>query len=313
MKPLTRRLLIALALFVVAFAGFSIYADVSKLSARMSHYAWWTFAVALGLTSLNYAVRFVRWQEFLRVAKIDIGVRDSGSIFLSGFVMSITPGKVGEVLKSFLLRERHQVPVARSAPIVVAERVTDLVAVLLIAAAGVGVYHYGAPLVIASTSVVFIGLGILMSRRASLWMLHNIARIPGLRKLAHKVEEFYDSLAELVKPGPLLKGTVLSLVAWACECIGFWFILIGFGATGTPRAWAAFIYATTTLAGAVSFLPGGLLATELSMTALLMRGATGFDKATAVAATILCRLATLWFGVLVGLIALGLRRRRRPA
>jgi glycosyltransferase 2 family protein len=310
---LTRRLLIALAIFVVAFIGFSIYADVSKLTAVMRHYKWWTFGAAIGLTSLNYAIRFVRWQEFLRIAKIDISARDSGSIFLSGFVMSITPGKVGEVLKSFLLRERHGVPVARSAPIVVAERLTDLVAVLLIAAVGVGAYHYGLPIVIAAGAMVGLGLAILSSRRASLWLLHAIARIPGLRRLAHKVEEFYDGLAELVRPGALFKGSALSLVAWACECLGFWFILTGFGADETPRAWAAFIYATTTLAGAISFLPGGLVATEVSMTALLMRGATGFDKATAVAATILCRLATLWFGVLVGMIALGLRRRRRPA
>jgi uncharacterized membrane protein YbhN (UPF0104 family) len=62
----------------------------------------------------------------------------------------------------------------------------------------------------------------------------------------------------------------------------------------------------------VSFIPGGLLVAEGSMTALFRRlgDVTG---ASAAAATVLVRLATLWFAVALGLLALAVEERRARA
>jgi uncharacterized protein (TIRG00374 family) len=65
-----------------------------------------------------------------------------------------------------------------------------------------------------------------------------------------------------------------------------------------------------TIAGALSFLPGGLGVQEGGMVALLVKTATGVGTATAAAATFITRLCTLWFAVAVGLVALTLVRRR---
>ena len=59
---------------------------------------------------------------------------DSLLIFLTGFVLTITPGKVGEVFKSAVLARTHGVPVARTAPVVVAERLTDAIGVIVLIA-----------------------------------------------------------------------------------------------------------------------------------------------------------------------------------
>jgi len=60
----------------------------------------------------------------------------------------------------------------------------------------------------------------------------------------------------------------------------------------------------------LSFLPGGLGVTEGAMTLALVEGAAHFDRASAVAATLLTRLATLWFAVVLGIGFLALARRR---
>jgi hypothetical protein len=39
--------------------------------------------------------------------------------------MTISPGKLGEVLKSVFIRQVNGAPIARTAPAVVAERATD--------------------------------------------------------------------------------------------------------------------------------------------------------------------------------------------
>ena len=72
-----------------------------------------------------------------------------------------------------------------------------------------------------------------------------------------------------------------------------------------------FIYATSTLAGALIPVPGGLGITEGSLKEqLVVIGKV--NAAAASAATILVRFATLWFAVLVGFVALTLLKRRYP-
>lgn len=62
------------------------------------------------------------------------------------------------------------------------------------------------------------------------------------------------------------------------------------------------------LAGALSFMPGGIGGAEGVMVALLMTQAPAAD---AVAATVLIRLTTLWFAVAIGALALGASRLKK--
>ena len=68
------------------------------------------------------------------------------------------------------------------------------------------------------------------------------------------------------------------------------------------RGIAVFVYAIAMLAGALSFMPGGLGGAEAAMVALLVWG--GASSPEAVAATVLIRLATLWFAVVLGVLFL---------
>ena len=98
--------------------------------------------------------------------------------------------------------------------------------------------------------------------------------------------------------------------AWLCECVGFALIVNAFPGAHVALGLAMVIYAGTTIAGALSFLPGGLGVTEGAMVVWLVRGATRLDHSAAVDATLLTRLATLWFAVGLGLICLAVARQR---
>lgn len=297
---------------VAVFAGFSIYADVSELGDRLSGFGWWALAVALALALANYAIRFVRWQLYLRTSDIEVPAKRSFLIFFSGFALSITPGKVGELLKSFLLKELHGVPITRSAPVVIAERITDLIALLILGVIGVAFYGVAQDMVIAGAALVGVGLMFLSWPRLAYGVIDLLARWRPLGKLASRLRAVYDGLAYLVHPARLTWSGALAVAAWLAECIGFAVILSAFPGTDVPLGLATLIYATTTIAGALSFLPGGLVVTEAAMTWFLVEAARGVDEPTAVAATILTRLATLWFAVVLGLIALAVLRRLAP-
>src|SRR5690606_5969243 len=115
-----QRLVPVLLLGVLLYGAFVIYAGYHTLAKSLATFRWWTFGAALGLASLNYVLRFGKWQYYLRVLRVS-GVKplDSLLIFLSGFVLTVTPGKVGEVFKSAVLARTHGIPAERTSPIVV--------------------------------------------------------------------------------------------------------------------------------------------------------------------------------------------------
>lgn len=309
----SRRLLAVVVAGVAVFAAVTVYGDVRELGDRLGRFEWWTFAAAIALAMVNYAIRYVRWSLYLSRRAIEVPRATSALIFVSGFALSITPGKVGELVKSYLLRAAVGTPVATSAPIIVAERLTDLVALLLIGLVGVALYGIAGATVLAGGVLVVAGVAVLAWPRSAHALIALVTRPRRLRPLRERLLEAYGGLRALVRPWPLAWGTAFGVVAWLAECAGFALIVSGFAGTSVPFGLAMLIYASTTVAGALSFLPGGLLVTEAGMTLLLVSSARGVDQATAAAATILTRLATLWFAVVLGLVAMAVLRRHAPA
>jgi glycosyltransferase 2 family protein len=295
---------------VVGAAAYAMIGDVRDVGARLGGFAWSAFALALALALGNYAIRFVRWELYLRHQGVRVPRGTSALVFGAGLSLSITPGKVGELVKSFLLRELHDVPVTRTAPIVIAERVSDLVALLVLAVIGVAVYGMHATLVIVGGGLMALGLVLLAWPRATRALIELVTRPRRLQRFRAPLGELYDGLAGLCRPRLLLAATALAIPAWAAECVGFAAIVGGFPGAHVGLPLAMVIYASTTTAGALSFLPGGLGVTEGAMILLLAESATGLGGENAVEATLLTRLATLWFAVLLGLVCLAFARRK---
>jgi len=125
----------------------------------------------------------------------------------------------------------------------------------------------------------------------------------------HDANQNY-SLATLVRPSNLLVPTILSIGAWSLECAALWVVLRGLGQSTEPGL-ATFFYATSTLAGALVPVPGGLGVTEATLQGQLQE-LGHVTPAASTAAMILVRFATLWFAVLVGFLALWALKRRYP-
>lgn len=259
----------------------------------------------LGLALSNYLLRFLRWAFYLKVLKIEAPVDISALVFLSGLAMSITPGKAGELVKCYLLNSKTQVPVSRSAPVVVMERLTDVISVIILGLTGFVLLPVPVIVVLAVALVVsVIGLLFALSRHAL-----RLTGLPILSKWSELLKDSQEGFKELAAPRVMVVGVAIGAVAWFAEGLALWVILRGIGSE-IDLVRALPIYAAATLVGAVTALPGGLVGTEGSMLAFLQQ--SGVTRAGASAGTVLIRLVTLWFAVLVGLLAL-LALRRIPA
>jgi glycosyltransferase 2 family protein len=305
-----RRVLFAMLLAVVVYGGFAVWQGLGKMEGELGRFAWWSFAAACALASGNYLLRWCKWEFYLARLNIQgVGPLDSLLTFLSGFVLTVTPGKVGEVFKSLVLFETHGVSVERTAPIVVAERLTDVIGVVVLIVAGSIGFRGGLLWAGLGAVAVALALAVVASKRVSHGIIRLLERLPGpFAGLGPKLHVAYDSLAMMVKPSNLIVPTLLSIGAWALECAALWVILRGFGQR-TEFGLAMFFYATSTLAGALVPVPGGLGVTETSLK-WQMHELGHVAPATSTAAMILVRFATLWLAVLVGFLSVSWLKRR---
>jgi uncharacterized protein (TIRG00374 family) len=303
-KKLLGRVILGIAAGVAIYVGFSVWADARSVGRALAEFQWLIAFGALGLASLNYLVRFARWHYYLKILGIRIPAGHSLMVFLGGFSLTVTPGKLGEVVKSFLLRESHGIPATRTAPIIIAERFTDLVGLLLLACVGIFTFKADPRFLIVGAGLIGFGLIVVSVASIAKFFLRVAARVPLVCKITPKLEEAHTTTAVLLRPRPLFLGVVLSVVSWFFECAAFWAVVHGFAAASINLQAAVFIYASMTVAGALSFLPGGLGVTEAGMLAMLGQLGSGCGRSVAAAATFVTRLCTLWFAVFVGIVAL---------
>jgi uncharacterized protein (TIRG00374 family) len=312
MKANIRKILYAMLLGVCVYFGLALYSGLGKIRDSLAIFHVETFFFACGLAFGNYVLRFLKWEFYLsRLGIRNIPKLDSFLTFLSGFVLTVTPGKVGEVFKSLVLFETHGVPMTKTAPIVVAERATDVIGIVALIVFGSLGFSGGLVWAGIGSALVLALIIIVGNKKLSMTLIHMVARLPGkLGKIAPKLEAAYESLATLLALRNLLVPSLLSAAAWTLECLALWVILGGFGqSTSIPLA--TFFYATSTLVGAIVPVPGGLGVTESALMGQ-MTEIGHVEKGIATAAMILVRFATLWFAVVVGFIALSWMKRRHP-
>ena len=317
-NKLERRIVGAMLFGVAVYGVIVFYRGAEKIGHELATFAWSSFAIACGLSFVNYVLRFLKWEYYLAILDIR-GVPKPTSFFtfLSGFVLTVTPGQVGEVFKSLILEQVRGVPIERTASIVVAERVTDLIGVIVLIA--IGSFSFPGGIVWMSAGLL-LGLMILVlvaSPAVGAWVVATLSKFPGPlgrfgARVAEKMAEALARLRTITAPKHLVWPTALSIVGWGLEGVGLWIILRGFGQAGASPTLTGFFYATATLAGALVPVPGGLGVTDKLLEEQMAR-LGGVPAATATSAMLLARVATLWFAVIVGFIALAILRVMYPS
>jgi uncharacterized protein (TIRG00374 family) len=288
-------LVIGIAVYVVAVA----YGDFDKIRASLAKVGWWWIAI-LGLSSINILLRFGRWQLYLNTLGHKVPAVRSLEYFVAGFAFTSTPAKAGEALRSVYLK-RDGVSYPESLGALFVERLTDLITVILFALAAAYPFEDYRWLVILAGCATLSLLPLVHSQflRAQLARLGDKITNSAVQNAIKHAVELITSSAALLRSGPLYGGMALSTIAALAVCLIMYLVLMLLGAE-ISLPLAVGIYATGILVGALSFLPGGIGSAELVMIGLLVLA--GVDKSTATAATLVCRIAALWYPIALGII-----------
>jgi uncharacterized membrane protein YbhN (UPF0104 family) len=335
MKKYRKQMLTGLLIVFVIYAVMLLIFDASGqfqandgLWTALRSFPLWLVPI-LCLTQIGAAFfRFIEWHYYLGVidARDKISLKDSIIIFTVAFMMVVSPGKVAEVLKSVLLKMKTGVSIARSAPIVIAERVVDglavvavLILVLMIVPQSLDLGEYEAiskGILYTATALLVGGLIAVQIKPLAYFLLGILAKIPVINRLHKPLTEFYESSREIFLLKHVIPTSIMGLGVYACSTIGFILIMWGFGLTITPTLILklTFIVGIASAIGALSFVPNGAGVTEFTNFAMLSALVAPYHPELTVgviaAASLMQSFFHKWFRVLLGAgVALIYRKR----
>lgn len=302
MENLRRRILFGLAFGFLVIVVLLFLGDLRQVGQNLAAFRWSLLPLILAATLLNYGLRFIKWHYYLsRIGISGLPLSASARIFVAGFPLAVTPGKAGEAIKALWLRRATGVPVSQGVPVVLAERVSDGLAMVVLSSLGVLAFPRYWPAFAAALGFLLSLIVISQIRPLAFWLLDLAERLPLIGRLSGPLHRFYEGAFLLFRPKVNLIAVSLGTCAWGCEGVGAYLVLVGLGVEPGLHtlALAIFVLSLSIIIGALSALPGGLGATEASMAGMLTV-VLSLPAATAASATLLVRFATLWFGVSLG-------------
>jgi uncharacterized protein (TIRG00374 family) len=306
-SQIKKKLFISLILGIIVFVILGIYSDFSKIIESLKNFNFRYLPFILMLAPLNYFFRYIKWSYYLRLLEIKINTADNVKIFTAGLGMTVTPGKVGEFLKAYLIKEINGTPASTTCPLVLVERVTDGISMILLASVGALRFKYGLGVLAASLVLTALFIAFVRFRPFALWTIGFLKKMPILKKIGEQIDAFYGSSYELLNMRSVLISVAIGVISWSFEGIIIYLTLLAFGSP-LPVLSSIFIVSFATIVGAISMLPGGLFAAEGSIMGLLVM--MGVPKEVASATTIVTRFSTLWLGVAIGIVGLIAVQRR---
>lgn len=292
-----KRMIPAFLLGFLILVFISFLGDISKIASTIQNFNWKVLPFVICFTLLNYSLRFIKWHFYI----IQMGIKDlslvqSARLFVAGFPLAMTPGKIGEFLKGVWLKQLTGISNPQGISIIVAELISDGLAVLFLSTLGVVAYPQYLPVFIFVLFFLLLIIIISQIRPLANRCLDFSHKIPLIKKYTGTLRDFYEGTFTVFKPRTTLFAVFLGMISWFGEGVGFYLILINLGLPfgNETLANAVFILSLSTIVGAVSALPGGLGAAEVSLAGMLTL-LIGMESS-------LASVATLWFGVALGLL-----------
>ncbi|MGH1331461.1 MAG: lysylphosphatidylglycerol synthase transmembrane domain-containing protein [Paracoccaceae bacterium] len=302
----------AVLIGLLALVGFGMIGAIAATGwqetlEQLRKISLWQFGALLALSLANYGLRALRWHAFARRLGLTTPFTHNALHFLGGFAMTVTPGRVGELVRMRWLYRETGWAYTRTAPLVLVDRAADLAAMALLMGFSLLFVGHGISGALPVT-ILALGAAFIATRpRLLAWIATLGHRATGRApRLFAKLRTAARSLARFSHGGTLTMAGLLGCLGWAAEGYAFYLLLAWMGADiALSTAIAIFIFSA--LAGGLTGAPGGLGGAEAAMVALL--SLEGVPLEMSIPATAIIRLTTLWFAILIGLALFPLAER----
>ena len=297
-----KNLLLGILGIIAIYAIILIAFDVNIISEKINDFDFQYLLFIIPLIPLTWGVLFLRWNLLLKNSAIDIPLKDNFMIFISGFALGVTPGKVGELIKAQLLKNKFNIPRSKTAPLVIVERFYDFFAIAIISLFGILVFEYSIYIFTILSVGIIIFLTITSSEKLFLKFLQKIEKIKFLRNFSSELPKSFTIIQKSTRGKIFPLSIILSVIFWILDSIIAYLTLLSFGIDIIDYFVLMSIYTSSIILGVISFLPLGIGVVEGSMVGFLSLNGIEFSLATVI--VVFIRFFTRWIGVMAGFLGL---------
>ena len=279
------------------------FSDINYVLSEFAKIDLKFYLIIFPLAILYMIISSWRYSCILKRIGINLQFKEYFWLFSAGESMAITPGGLGAVVKSYLLKKKLGVSFSSTAPTIIFERWIDLAGILLL----LGIISILITTV-ESTAVLIIGTIFLISvfaffkTKLGFSIVKRITRkIKFFNKFVSQFDESQESAVKLFSVETILRTLPSTLVIRVIQLVMVFLIFISLDIDFDVLLTGHILF-TSSMIGSLSFLPAGIIVTEASLLGLMLKN--GLNLGLATVAVFLIRLVTLWFATIIGFFAL---------
>ena len=303
MKIINKIIIIIIAV-VGLYAAFIIASDINTISDKISNFKIEFLPIIISLVTCSWFALWGRWHLLLVNSKIFIPKKDSFVIWLSGVSLTIIPGRIGELVKSQLLKTKFGIPRSKTVPVIILEQLYTLIGIIIVSFFGIWFFELGAYVLTFFIAMLIFTFILLASRKLFNKLIAVLEKRKFTSRFVEPLSSSYDTIKKSSRGPIVFYATGLTVIFWMLEAISIYFVLLSFGIDNMEFLMIIPTYTTSLMLGFLSFLPLGLGVVEGSLASFF--SLQGIEVSLSLTLVIIIRLFTRWYGVTMGFIALKL-------
>lgn len=294
------RFYLLIVVTIIIYVSFLIISDLNVIFDNILEMNIGYLPYILLLAPISWFVVFSRWHILLKNSKILVPKKENFKIYMTGFAMSATPGKIGELIKTQLLHSKYGIPRKKTAAIILSEQFYNLVGILFVSLLGIFYFDFSIYVVFLTGGLLSFTVILLSSERLFKKFTDLISKIKFLKKYIPSLIDSYLTLKKSIRGRVFIISSLLSITFWLIESLIAYLIFQSFEIKGFEFLQLATTYTTSIIIGVASFLPMGIGVVEGSLAGFFSY--QGIELSLALTLVIFIRIFTRWYGVIIGFI-----------
>ena len=291
--------------FIVVIVFYSVLVSISDFEEFVKQINLIKFELVPVILILHFLVvvfRIFRQKILFDSIEIKLSLKEHFIIHLSGLALIMTPGGFGQSVKAIYLKEKNNVRYGKSISLTLAERFYDLLSVLpviFVISIFIDSIEARTSLILVSTLLIMI-LIIARNEKIFNFFISKLPKIWILRSIAENSDDLFNVLKQLTLKKTFTLSFLIGIGSWIVAAVAFYYSFIAFGLDLTFFE-TTFVSLVPIVIGTLSFLPGGIVAIEITMLGFLSN--YGLDNSLSSAVVLFSRITSIWFLTIIGIIA----------
>lgn len=294
---------IMILVLIVIYVAFLLSTDITKVQNNLKTMNYFYFLISIALWVSGNVFRIIRWHLFLKEIEDKVPFKENVLYYLAGFAFLLSPGRLGEIIRSPYIKRDYGISIPKTASIVFVERFYELLGIVIVLSVGLVFIEFQRTILLVPLAIMVVAIVVFKNKKLLFNLLNKISKIKLLKNISTNFEESYNTIVKLSKPKFFVIGTITSTIRVFLMCLAVYFLVLSLSAKLSFEEVLVILPASQFLA-AISMIPGGIGIFDGGIVGLFLAFNIPYD--IAITTTILIRIIGIGLFSGIGLIFLRL-------